>query len=333
MAIKITGEIDHIRYKNRTRIVTPYFNVYENIISAPREKLKDSFRRQKIKLSDNDLDILVKLLEKYHNNRTIKIYDELPKSIKKEINNAIKRMYNIGQRNLNYNSMTASMFDSILNEVGAGIALSKLSDGFNEETLKYEKKIRDSFDDIYMTAFNRLDEIQITDPDKAELLRAMKDAFERAKDFRLQVEYLHNDNPKNVKRYNLHYNSVMEEFYKLANTSIMKFDHPSELYDILRRFLPKEYNVDDIKRFLVLLIKPMLSLDFKKIPDVAYAFRVIDSIVQYKIRPKDKDIEIFVLIANIIDEINKIILKRDNEMKNIKKGRMNKNGISALPKR
>ena len=311
--ITLSCTLNSIIVNNKEYEIEKYFDIMEEISKTPKDELRKAFKKHSLILNDNELDIIINLLNEYYNDRSISIYERLPKSIKKSVNNAYRKMYNVGYRSMNNINIIKAVFDSILGDVTYEIALNSITKQYDEETIKYNRKIRDAYENMYEIAFNSIDDLKEEDPEKAEYIQTIKDAFEKAKTFKPQIEFLHNDRPKLVKRYAMNYNSISTEFVKKTTGSKLKLNDPSELYNVIRRFLPKEYDSTDIKRFISLLAKSIMDLDYTDMANSCYAYRLFDSISQHKLAEKNKDIDVFVRIANVIDEINRVIKEYENK--------------------
>ena len=305
--------LNTVNVNNTEYTIEEYFSVIDTISSTPKDELRKAFKKHNLDLNDKELDIIIKLMEEYYNDKSISLYERLPKSIKKSVNNAYRRLFDIGYRGVNNAGVIKAVFDNILSDVTYEVALNSITKQYNEETIQYNHKIRDMYEEMYEKGFKSIDDLKVTDPAQAEHVQNIKNAFEKAKTFEPQIEFLHKERPKLVKRYVMNYNSITTEFVKKSTVSPLKLHDTSELFDVIRDHLPRVYNSDDIKRFISLLTKSIMDLDYTDMANSCYVYRLIDSISQYRLAEKNKDIAVFVRIANVIEEINKVLKKYNNK--------------------
>ena len=81
----------------------------------------------------------------------------------------------------------------------------------------------------------------------------------------------------------------------------------TQLYDIIKLRLPT-YSSDDIKAFIVLLARHAMDLDFTEVKNIAYVYRLVDSIYKYKFITAAYEDEhskaVMDRVSHIMDEIN-----------------------------
>ena len=276
------------------------FDPYEMFANSPRERVREAFNKYKISLNDKDLDKTIQLMGEFYKDRTLRLYDALPKSVQTAIDKICKGMWGMGIReNFNRDNLAQGLFENVINNMGCELALMQLSD----ETVVKAKDMRDRFNKMYSDIFNSIDEIREEDPERAELIANIKKTFEEAESFSRQIEFMKNDIPKNVRRYYMHFNATCYEFNKKVNVTPVKMHNIDHVYAFLRKRLGRDYTTDEIKAFVTLLCRSTMNLDFDNIVNVAYVYRLLDNILKHNLAPDDT---LDTLLKNVQDVIIKM---------------------------
>ena len=184
-----------------------------------------------------------------------------------------------------------------------------------EKTLKEMEKTLKSIDsaygDIYRDAmdeiFNQIDEIREKDPSRADRLQAIKNAFEDAGTFSRQLEYLDKATTKKLNKIlNFRYDDRIFYFNKRVNVTEVRMPDVRELIDIISTNLPN-YEEDIIKKFIIVLIE---STDINELDQdvikLAYVYRLINNIYDYKFYVDDDSEQYKMIFGNITKVLEKI---------------------------
>ena len=268
-----------------------------------RDLLRTAFRNGPLGLDDIDAEIFIDIVLDYQKNPKSSYYNRLPKPIKDQVDGIWFKQNRSRQKPMNKDLITNHILYNITKDDMFNQIITGLNNEMNNEVIKIRKELKESITKAYDDLFDKIEEIRKEDPERADRIQAIKDSTDKAKNFNVQLEYLLKDKPRNVRRYHQHYNSDITEFDKKANTTNINIPKLDKLYPILKAYLPKKYNnADDIKGFIVLLARSIMDMDLTYLPNIAYAYRLIDSIyitAIYKGKlPED---------CNVYEEIEKIM--------------------------
>ena len=294
------------------------------ITVTPREVLANAFINMKLAAKQEDAEVLVDLVLEYAKDENIKVYDRLPEYTKHKVDvvsrNAIKRN-NKNKRALSKEYVAKYFFDSFI----ADTAYKSTMDQINEETKKNMEEMSEdlakTFNDTFGDMFSKIDEIRETDPEQADRIQKVKDAFDRSLNFSNSlIEFLHSDKPRNARRYARDYASEVYQFNKLVNTTAVKVPDIDALLDIISLNIPT-LSKDRIKEFLVLFSRSVINLDFNEIENISYVYKMVDNIYKRKfINPAVEDEDFKKICSEIIKVCDEISIYKEIRQEPNKKG-------------
>lgn len=307
---KYYGYISHLQIGSNEITLDKPFDAFEKIATAPRERVREVFKKYNIILNDRDLDKTIEIMGQYYKDRTIRLYDILPKSVKNGINQICRNLFGIGfKNNINRDVVAQDFFEHTIRNMGCELSLMELSD----DTILQAKEMRDNFNAMYSDIFNSIEDIRTEDPERAALIERVKVAFAEAEGFSRQINYMNNDIPKNVRRYYMHFNSEITEFNKKVNVTPVRIHDINQVYNFLRNQLPREFTTDELKGFIVLICRSTMNLDFSDIVNVAYVYRLLDNIMKYHLIPDES-------LSNMLDNVKDVIIQLRGFMNYSRKG-------------
>jgi hypothetical protein len=201
------------------------------------------------------------------------------------------------------NAVAALIIESFINDAKMSASVEEFSSEMNktvaEMHTEYDIMINKAIDDT----FSKIDEIRTTNPEQAERLESIKNAFDNALTFEEQLNYVKNT-PSFVLRKDLNdYIGILTRFNTKVNNNTFGVKVPKieEIVPIINNALPK-YKMNDIKKFMIAICKT--SKDPKDLAGTAYNYRLISSIYRYKFTAIDeKGKAILENISKVIDEI------------------------------
>lgn len=252
-------------------------------------------------LSDEDTLTMVNIINDYMDGNTENLYEKLPKDFKYSIDNIVANFSNISKEK-------ATKF--VLDELIHDSSLSEVFDEYNysiQETLNnMNKEYASIMNEAFNETFNKIEELEVSDPEKAEKIKSIKIAFEESTTFNKQLEFLNNVSKNKLNKWYKRYEYEVEYFNTRVKNNIAKIKLPnvSLLSDIISSALP-QYKKDEINKFILIICKSSYKLDMNNIIDISYLYKMICSIYNYRYTLIDEKGE--VIFSNISKVIEKII--------------------------
>lgn len=250
-----------------------------NTINVTQSDYREVFKNYEI--NELEANIMLKLIDKYNNKEKYDFYPELPK-VFKGIADGMRNLAIKEGAPISKNDAAKMVLQEIAHDAEFNNAMDSFQNEINSTVIEmntgYSKILNEAFED----AFAKIDEYETTDPEQAEKIRAVKKAFDDSMNFDRQLEYINKNSINKLRKFIDRFSSERIYFNKLVNTTDVKVPDIGELLLIIHRELP-EYEVDDIKVFLIAIIKTSYSLNVEKnIADMAYIYKLINNIYTYK---------------------------------------------------
>jgi|GEM_PF-6774928 len=279
---------------------TAYDPILEIITLSDEDICELLATKTRLNLNNEGCMTLARLFRDYYTDKTIMLYDRMPKKLKDMM--AVSRTKNKAIKNMN-NEMLAEIFlKGIANDIAMDATMMKI----DYTTADHTKKIIQLTDEQYEEIFSKIDEIREENPQIAENVIKVKEAFDKAKTFDTQLEYLKNDSLRNVKRYHQHYLGDLTWYNKWINQTTIPVPQLDPVMDILRSRFKTKYTTDEYKSFIVLLIRSVKDLQINLLPNIAYVHRLTDSILRFRFKyDSEKDAKVFNRIEEVLQEIRK----------------------------
>ena len=137
-------------------------------------------------------------------------------------------------------------------------------------------------DENFQQVFEKIDEIREENPEIAEQVLSIKEAFDRAKSFNTQLEYLKNDSLRNVKRYKQHFIGDISWYNKWVNQTDIPIPIIDPIMSIIQAKFKNRFTTDEYKSFVVLLIRSVKDLQINRLNNLAYVHKLTDSILRLR---------------------------------------------------
>ena len=245
-----------------------------------RDIIKESLLQSDLNLNDKDADRMIDLILSYRNDKSIKVYNQLP--------SRVKMVIDVYWQNDKKKSPKESIAKNFLNNIVSNLEMEELFSTLDSDMSKIYNKIdvdlSSVVDETYQEIFDTIDEVREIDPDKAENILKVQQAFEDAKSFNKLKEYLLSCKPRDVRKFVNRYSDACFRFNKIVNENVasIKIYPLEEIYEILKRWL--RIDKDQIKEFCVLLAYSVLDLNFNDIGPTAYTYRLVSNIYVFKHR-------------------------------------------------
>lgn len=256
----------------------------------------------------NEAEEFFTLLSKYRNKKYIEtngLFNDLPNSLKTLANNMYK-MANVEGVKISKDNIAKNLIESIINDAKLNKALDEFNEELNQVNIDTSKEYKMLMNEYIENMYKDIDKIEAEDPDKAEILKKIKKAFEDASNFTKELEYLdHTTNKKLEKALNRYKNECFY-FNRKINSTDISLPDIDILYPIIKRALPG-YTEKQIKKFIITICKASATYNYDNIDELAYSYRSIENILAFRMSTADftSDYakEIFGKVSVVINKI------------------------------
>ena len=292
-------ETENTNYNNIEKMKT------KNLGVPIDDKYLDIFSEYDINTEESR--VLLSLIIEYKNDRNTKnIYDRLPAKVQLYVDNL--RLSSPQKVKVSKENTAKFLLDSFINDIEFTDTIEQYNKEMNDLMLESNKEFQLIVQESTDNLFNNIDKLKETNPEKADELEAMKQAFIDSKTFNLQVEYLDNANIKKLKKLSKRFNSECIYFNKSVNKTDIKIPDIRRIVPIINKALP-EYSEDTIKIFAVVIIKSVSKYNVEEnINQLAYIYKLINNIIIYEFADSfdgDENYkELFSNINKVLEKIN-----------------------------
>ena len=258
-------------------------------------------------LDDESMIQMLKLIDEYKAGNQSSIYSRLPAKMQEMVNGILMTETNGAISFKQITSMRNSIAKMLINSFISDAKISAAVDDFNEEmsstinemNKEYDNMVGDAIDSV----FNRIEEIRAENPEQAERIESVKNAFDAATTFEKQLEFAKHTSAGKFNKYLIRYKDDVYYFNKKVNNNAagVKVSNIEEIVPIIKMALP-QYTEEDIKKFVICICRTVSNTD--ELAEISYQYRMISSIYRYKFTPIDEKGEIiFGNISKVIDAI------------------------------
>ena len=259
-------------------------------------------------LKDESAVQMLNLIEEYKAGNTSNLYSRMPKQMQDMVNGFVLMEETGGDMNpkritAKRNSIAKMLIDDFINDAKISASVdeyqSEMASTINEMNTEYDKMLVDAIDGV----FNKIEEIRTTNPEHADRVESVKDAFDRATSFEKQLEFAKHTSANKFNKFLSRFKDDVYYFNKRVNSNTfgVKVNNIEDLVPIIKLGLP-QYTEDDIKKFIICICRTIENTD--DLAGIAYEYRMISSIYRYKFTNiDDKGEIIFKNISEVIDVI------------------------------
>jgi hypothetical protein len=291
--------------------VIPESAYSEDDIKENKDNFKDILSSYGV--SDEDIAKMIDVIESYKAGKISSgLYNKLPDSFKQMCDGIASNTFKTdvyGSSRKNIAAMRNSVAKMLVENFIHDAKFAKAVDDYNVEMSGIISEMNEKYDDMLGNAidevFNKIEEIKVENPEKAERVLSIKNAFDSALTFERQIDFATRTSYKKFNKWLNRYEDETFYFNKKVNSNSLgvKFQNIEELLPIIKLALP-QYDEDNIKQFIILISKTIGSFDNNELYEVAYTYRMISAIYKYKfIAIDEKGEEIFSNISKAIDAI------------------------------
>lgn len=282
--------------------VTPV-NVLNNI-NETENNIKDAL--DPYDFTDEETVQIIDIIQEYRKGNTADLYKRLPNKMQDMVNGLLfTESENINPKQIRSrrNDAAKMLIDSFINDAKISATIddfnSEMNTTISEMNSEYDNMLTDAIDNV----FNKIEEIRAENPEQADKIESVKNAFERATTFEKQLEFAKRTSSAKFNKFLTRYKDDVYYFNKKVNNNNVgvKVNNIEELEPIIKLGLP-QYSEEDIKKFIICICRTIENVD--ELPGISYEYRLVSSIYKYKFVPIDNNGEIiFKNISKVIDEI------------------------------
>lgn len=257
-------------------------------------------------ISDEESIAMINLIEEYKNGDTSNLYNRLPVTFKNMANNIL---YTEGKgipvKNIDAmrNSIAKMLLDEFINSAEFTSAVNEYNAEMADVITGMNKEYNDLISEAIDNVFNKIDEIRNENPEQADRIESIKDAFDSSKTFDDQFNFASHTSSNKLNKWLNRFNDSVFYFNKRVNGNSFGIKVPNieEIVPIIKAALP-QYTEEDIKKFVICIVKTMKNPE--DLAGIAYTYKMISNIYKYKFTTIDNEGEIiFGNISKVIDAI------------------------------
>ena len=274
----------------------------ENTVQETTEDTKEVLEAYGI--NEEETAKMIDIIEKYKNHADIDYYDALPDNFK-AIADGFKNYGDPSGKKIGKNQAAMLLLDELIHDSQFNNAMDNFQKEINGIVYDMNVEYNKLFTDAFNETFAKIDDLKVSDPEQAEKITAVKQAFEDSTKFDRQKEYLNGLSAKRLAKLLKHYDNEVSFFNKYINVTEVKVPDVGELLPIIKNNLP-EYSENDIKLFIIAICKTCYALNFEhNVADMAYIYKLISGIYMYKFTQSisEEEFLLFGKIAEVIDSL------------------------------
>ena len=310
--------LDNITIDGETKwFTTPPFDVIKEVAEASDEIFSMVFKKFSFKMTSEECTNLISLIRDYSKDKQTPALDRLPTVLKTRVKKMHEQMTKKKSANwdISLEGMAHMMLLQIINDISIDVVFAKLE----QDQATMAKEQYQKTEEIFADIFKKRADLEAETPGVGQSIDLVKEAFDQADNFDLQFQHLISDIPHNVKRYHSHYNGDTVEFNnRCAQSKFALVGVKDGLIDLIKFYLPKEkrYTTDELKAFIVLIIRSVQSMDLNDLKSAAYIHRLLDLIYRYRyVSMDERGQKTFADIEKIIDRYRTIVNQNDKKKK------------------
>lgn len=266
------------------------------------KKYKDIF--DAYNMPESDAEALFTVMQEYKSGKTNNLYDRLPSFAKNMVNGLMNMSMGEGMnpRALR-NAAAKTVIESFINDEELNGAIEEFSTDMGKTVSGMGTEFMSMVGTAIEDTFNRINEIEAENPEQAEKIKEVKEAFEQATLFTKETEYAKHVSAKKFTKWLMRYKDSAMYFNKRVNSNDfgITINDINSIIPIIKNALPN-YELDDIRKFIICITKVMP--DPTTLSGIAYLYRMTASINKYAYTEIDDEGKIlFNNIAGVIDAI------------------------------
>lgn len=309
-------------------------------IEIGKETFIDTVKSMYPDIADLELDLLFNTVNEYREGRlTSSYFNRLPESIKKEINSYVNQgaiTHQADRNTINQlkNMLAKELFDSIITQNYSTKAFTDISkftiNEINKEKEKlggslgdYNTKLREEYEVGFIKKAEELEKENTPEAlETAEKLRKASAMFIQSYTYENMYEAYKNRKIKAKPIQVDKFKRTCEDFNRKYYNNTFKIKDVGMTIGVLDRVLDKKYNIETIKKFVVLFINYTTNYKPANVDEHIFMYYFIQHILALDIKIPGNDYENFnELLKENIYKFLDLILERDAEKEELKKGK------------
>lgn len=289
-------------------------------------------------ITDEEVKDLFITVGRYKRNEDFPYFNALPKTIKDELNSFAVNIEgsNMNQLKMLKNSLAKELFDIIINNNYSSKAFTDLSrfatgeinaakDELGGSVHEFNYNLRNQFEIEFIKKAEELEESEDEkDLEQAAKIRKVSRMYTQSYTYEDMYEAYKNGKIK-VKSIQVEkFNRTCSEFNRKYYSSTFNINDVGMTIGVLDRVLKGEYNINCIKKFIVAFINYTKNFTPNNVDEHVFMYYFIQNILALDVKVTDEAFAGFnELVMNNIHNFIELIIERDNQKQEVKKGKKN----------
>ena len=264
-------------------------------------------------LDDDAALKLYKTINEYRNGVKKDYYSELPQTFQ-NIANGLRKFSLQQGHPISKNDAAMLVLKDMLEDAQLERAMNDIQREQDQLIAEMSTEYGKIFNDTYEEIFNSIDEIEAKDPEEAEKIRKVKQAFDDANSMERLKEFVKTTNINKLrKKADNRFDDEVYYFNKKVNVTDVKIPDVGALVDVIHRWLP-ERSITAIKRLVIAIALHIDEIDVDKdVLQLAYVFRLMTNIYSFSFLSGEEQLESATELFRKLDEVMTIIDDRLSE--------------------
>lgn len=232
-------------------------------------------------LSEDEAMKMFNIITAYKSGERKGLYNMMPTRMKIIIDEMAAN--GIGHR-LNKDTTAGFLIESLVNDAEFEAAFDEYTRAMSEVSVEIDSEFSAIMKEAMEDTFDRIEEIRAEDPDKANRIQSVKDAFAKAENFDVQLAYLDRMNAKKLNKLYNRMNYELEYFNKRVNTTEIKVPDITQIPGIISTAV-SEVSSELAWKFALVIAESTMKLPIdmgENLANLAYIYRLIENIYKYK---------------------------------------------------
>ena len=248
-------------------------------IEPTDDNIKDALNEYGI--DESEILDFVKTINEFRQSNEYKgLYNKMPEAIKGLIDNLYSLSKTSGDK-ISKDTIAKDVLTEIVNESKFNNVMESYNKELNDLVMESNKEFQLLTKNAIDEVFDKIDEIEENNPEQAQKIKNIKQAFEDAVVYKKELDILDHMSAKKLKKMVNNYENECFYFNKKVNTTDINIPDIKRIYPIIKKALPG-YTELQIKEFIMVICKASYTIDVNNIDELAYIYIEISNIIAFE---------------------------------------------------